>query len=133
MAFDPMVRVLVVHDRDRERARMAAAMRADGYSVRTAPSVAQALRMLAHATYDLIVTNSFLDAAPGGDAEALSALLTRAHGARIIVVTSEATEEEKSQPSGERKRGSGGLRSEPRVDRVDLARLREEVRAALTQ
>jgi CheY-like chemotaxis protein len=123
------VKVLVVDDRVTERARIAAGLRADGYTVRTVRSVGQALRALAHERFDLIVTDAFLHAAPGQGADAFDELLAAAPGARVIVLTRDVP----AQEPRERQTGTGRGSREPRRDQVDVARVREQVRAALTR
>jgi CheY-like chemotaxis protein len=122
-----VVQVLVVNPRDRERARVAAGLRQDGYTVRTARSIGQALNLLARDRFDLILSDSFLQEAPGAGEDVLGALLSAAGGARIIITTTEAPAD--ARPRGQRR--GGGERARPGADQADLAHLRAQVRIAL--
>jgi DNA-binding NtrC family response regulator len=111
------VKVLVVHDRDRVRTALATALRQDGYTVRTAKSVTTALAILDRQSFDLVVTESFLEIDPTGPVDPLGALFNAAKGARIMVVTS-------TEPT---ERTTGG--PAPSQDQIDIEAVRARVRA----
>jgi DNA-binding NtrC family response regulator len=119
------VKVLVVDDRDRVRLGVARVLRRDGCTVRTATSVAHALVVLARESFDLVVTESFLDIDPMGPVDPMGSLFNAANGARIIVVTGTGPPAASTDVPRQR--------STTRREQVDIEAMRGQVRAILAR